>query len=208
MRLKETRPFGQVLADAVVSSTQTLIMIGGFIILFSVITTYLQTFQLFSIVRTLLTPLLFILPISPHLIEATLTGLFELSIVAQQRAVSAFSSLKLQLASVSFILGFNWMSIHAQVASMLAKTDIRYAPYFIARVFHAVLAYALTIVSYDIYFAKYPPASETIFRMDDSSFFSHAFYQISTIGLVITIVSIACAIICFMLQRSSWRLDK
>ena len=32
-RLKETRPFGKMLGDSVMSSIQTLLMIGGFIIL-------------------------------------------------------------------------------------------------------------------------------------------------------------------------------
>ena len=36
-RIKDKRPIGKLLGDAVMSSIQTLLMIGGFIILFSVI---------------------------------------------------------------------------------------------------------------------------------------------------------------------------
>ena len=36
-RLKDNRPIGKILGDAVTSSIQTLLMIGGFIILFSVV---------------------------------------------------------------------------------------------------------------------------------------------------------------------------
>ena len=36
-RIKDNRPIGKLLGDAVMSSVQTLLMIGGFIILFSVV---------------------------------------------------------------------------------------------------------------------------------------------------------------------------
>ena len=47
----------------------------------------------------------------------------------------------------SFILAFSGLSIQAQVASILAETDIRFAPFFFARIIHgfiaAILAYLL-----------------------------------------------------------------
>ncbi len=36
-RIKDNRPIGKLLGDAVTSSVQTLLMVGGFIILFSVV---------------------------------------------------------------------------------------------------------------------------------------------------------------------------
>lgn len=44
-----------------------------------------------------------------------------------------------QAIIISFILGFNGLSIHAQVASILAKTDIRYLPYFLQEFYMVVL---------------------------------------------------------------------
>src|SRR5699024_1821735 len=37
-RLKDPRPFGEIFSDAVINSIMTLVMVGGFIILFSVLT--------------------------------------------------------------------------------------------------------------------------------------------------------------------------
>src|SRR5690625_5583445 len=37
-RMNDSRPFGEVFGDAILHSIQTLVMVGGFIILFSVIT--------------------------------------------------------------------------------------------------------------------------------------------------------------------------
>lgn len=49
---------------------------------------------------------------------------------------------------VSFILGFNGFSIQAQVASIIAPTDIRFSPYFFARILHGVFASILTVILY------------------------------------------------------------
>src|SRR5699024_11637754 len=43
-------------------------------------------------------------------------------------------------------LGFNGFSVQAQVASIMAKTDIRFIPYFISRILHGIIASILTII--------------------------------------------------------------
>ncbi len=45
-RLQEKRPIGKLLGDAIVSSIQTLLMIGGFIILFSVLNKMITVFHI------------------------------------------------------------------------------------------------------------------------------------------------------------------
>src|SRR5699024_2369270 len=65
-----------------------------------------------------------------------------------------------QLMVTSFILGFNGFSIQAQVASILAETDIRFYPYFIARILHACFASILCYVLY-IYLFQYTFPSQT-----------------------------------------------
>src|SRR5699024_10933597 len=45
-----------------------------------------------------------------------------------------------KIVIISFILGFNGFSVQAQVASIIAKTDIRFAPYFFARLLHGLFA--------------------------------------------------------------------
>ncbi len=45
-RMQEKRPIGKLLGDAIVSSIQTLLMIGGFIILFSVLNKMITVFHI------------------------------------------------------------------------------------------------------------------------------------------------------------------
>jgi nucleoside recognition membrane protein YjiH len=48
------------------------------------------------------------------------------------------------------VIGWNGLSIHAQVASMISRTDIRYLPYFFARILHGFLAGIITLVIYPL----------------------------------------------------------
>src|SRR5690625_1700286 len=131
-RINDKRPFGQVVGDAVVSSIQTLLMIGGFIILFSVFTTLLQVIHISDIIHLILAPLLQLFHVSTDITIPLFTGIFEVTMGSEM--ISNLSSIPIvvQLAVVSFFLGFNGFSIQAQVASIIAKTDIRFYPYFIA----------------------------------------------------------------------------
>ena len=45
-----------------------------------------------------------------------------------------------QVIVVSFLLGFSGFSIQAQVASLLADTDIRFQPFFIGRLLQGFFA--------------------------------------------------------------------
>src|SRR5690625_7501628 len=68
-RLKNKQPFGEVLGNAILSSIQTLVMVGGFIILFSVLTKLLFLIQLTPIIALILEQLfqLLTLPVTSTL---------------------------------------------------------------------------------------------------------------------------------------------
>lgn len=199
-RIRSERPFGQIVGDAVISSVQTLLMIGGFIIFFSVFTTLLQELHLFEILHTILRPLLKLLNVPSEIIQPLSTGLFEISIGAEMTANLDDVSLLVQLAVISFILGFNGFSVQAQVASIIASTDIRFSPYFFARILHATAACVLTVSLYPIF---YDPATkradlQTIAIPDDIHYPIIDF--IFTYGPLFTIGSILVALCCLLLR--------
>ncbi|MNJ61416.1 Sporulation integral membrane protein YlbJ [compost metagenome] len=51
----------------------------------------------------------------------------------------------LQAAAAAFILSWGGLSVHAQVASILNETDLRYTPFLLARLIHAVMAACMVI---------------------------------------------------------------
>jgi sporulation integral membrane protein YlbJ len=146
-RISDERPLGEILGDAVIHSVKTLVMVGGFIVLFSVLTKLMFLIGFTSVIAELVEQLLLVFSISTEFGLPIISGLFEITIGVQ--SISGVNdTLLVQAILVSFILGFNGFSVQAQVASIISKTDIRFAPYFFARILHGFFASTLTIFLY------------------------------------------------------------
>ena len=147
-RMKDRRPFGEILGDAVLNSIKTLVMVGGFIILFSVLIKLLFLIGISEKISLLFQYALAILSLPKELALPFFSGLFEITIGGNMISQVQTDTLLQQAILVSFILGFNGFSVQAQVASILAKTDIRFYPYFLSRLLHGTVASLLTILLY------------------------------------------------------------
>ncbi|WP_028778331.1 sporulation integral membrane protein YlbJ [Shimazuella kribbensis] len=151
-RLEDGRPIGQMLGEAVSSAVQTLLMIGGFIIIFSVLIHVFMYVGITALLASFMLPILQLLHLSDILSIPLVAGVLEMTIGSQMMSeYNSNVSLLIQLAFVSFFLGWNGLSIHAQVASVLSKSDIRYRPYFIGRIMHSFFAFFLTFVFWNIF---------------------------------------------------------
>ncbi|WP_017727187.1 sporulation integral membrane protein YlbJ [Halalkalibacterium ligniniphilum] len=145
-RLKDGRPLGQLLGDAVRSSIQTLLMVGGFIILFSVLNRILSLVGLTELLAAFFSIILAFFQLPNELSTPLLSGLFEITLGAQMTSQVESASLLQQVIVTSFFLAFCGFSVQAQVASILAETDIRFKPFFVARLMHGFFAAGLTII--------------------------------------------------------------
>ncbi len=148
-RLKETRPFGKMLGDSVTSSVQTLLMIGGFIILFSVINQLLYQMNITSLLANGIAGFLEIFSLPASFSIPLISGMFEMTLGAQLSSAVTNPNLLQQTMVTSFILAFSGFSVQAQVASILAETDIRFAPFFFARIIHGFIAAILAYILWD-----------------------------------------------------------
>lgn len=148
MRVSDQRPFGQILGDAVINSIKTLVMVGGFIILFSVIIKLLYLTHITTFIARLFEYLLYLINFPIELAVPLLSGFFEITTGIQLISQVNVDSMLATIIVASFILGFNGFSVQAQVGSILAKTDIRFFPYFISRLLHGLFASSLTMLLY------------------------------------------------------------
>ena len=99
-------------------------MIGGFIILFSVINKLLFHLHISSFFAKGIDVALKLFHLPVELSIPLFSGLFEMTIGSQLVSVVQEATLMEQAIVVSLLLGFGGFSIHAQVASILAETDI------------------------------------------------------------------------------------
>ncbi|NSL50759.1 sporulation integral membrane protein YlbJ [Calidifontibacillus erzurumensis] len=146
-RMKNQKPIGKMLGDAVTSSIQTLLLIGGFIILFSVFNRLLYIVNITELAAHFLGFVLAIFHFSTELALPLFSGMFEITLGSQLTSQVEDVDLYYKVVITSFILAFSGFSVQAQVASILAQTDIRFQPFFLARVMHgffsAFFAYLL-----------------------------------------------------------------
>jgi sporulation integral membrane protein YlbJ len=146
-REEDGRPFGKLLGDAVNDSIKTILMICGFIIFFSVLIKVLTLSGVIPLLALPISGLFALLGIDQDLVTPFLSGMFEIDIGSAQ-AANASAPLVQQLLIVSAIIAWSGLSVFAQVASVLIGTDIRFTPYVIARILHAVLAAIFTVLLY------------------------------------------------------------
>lgn len=202
-RIKDERPIGQILGDAVISSIQTLIMVGGFIMLFSVVTTLLNVIHVTDLISTIIHPILRILQVPLEITVPFITGIFEMTMGIEMISKLTEVPLVIQLAVISFILGFNGFSIQAQVASILAKTDIRFLPYFFARLLHATIASILSVILYKTYFENKLKVEDAV-AIENSNHSYQVLEYLTKTGPIVTIGSIfiAACILCSRLIKN------
>jgi sporulation integral membrane protein YlbJ len=146
---KERRALGKILSDAVKNAMQNLFNIGGFIILFAVLIQLLTAAGFINLLAQKLSILLIPLGFSEAILPALASGLIEMTIGAKLASEAAVP-LQEQVLTVSIILAWSGLSIHAQAASMLAETDIRMLPFILTRTAHAVLAAIYTYVLFNL----------------------------------------------------------
>ncbi|SMC04289.1 sporulation integral membrane protein YlbJ [Sulfobacillus thermosulfidooxidans DSM 9293] len=144
-RKEDGRPYGQVINEAISESMSTLFMIMSFMVLFAVLLRVLTQSGLMVILTTPFQALFHLLGLSPNLVPAAVQGFFEIDL-GSAAAAHAQAPLLQQLILVSAIVAWSGLSVHGQVASVLADTDISMKPYFFARFLHAVYAGIMTMV--------------------------------------------------------------
>ncbi|HEX6922720.1 MAG TPA: sporulation integral membrane protein YlbJ, partial [Bacillales bacterium] len=182
-RVKDNRPLGRMLGDAVHSSISTLLMIGGFIILFSVINRVLSILRATDGAAAIVAVILEQLHIPPELSHAVVTGFFEITL-GSQAASQADASLVFKVMITSFILAFSGFSVQAQVASILADTDINFKPYFLARFLHGIFSAGLTLLLWKpLYLDRIPGSKQGSVSVFDPNFtpvWAHWFWDFLT----------------------------
>ncbi len=136
---------GLKLGDAVKNSINTLLMIGGFIVLFSVLINILVSTKAIYLAALGVKLVFQYLGIAFSMASPLVSGLFEITIGAKYISMS-FAPLSQKMIIAAFVLGWGGLSVHSQVASIVGKTDISIKPYLLAKFLQGVFAAIYTAV--------------------------------------------------------------
>lgn len=142
---------GSIIASAIYNSVQSVVLIGGFIVLFSVIISMISRSNIFLFINFIFTPILNIFNITPEIITPIFTGIVELT-----NGLITLSSIHIKDISIlyycaSFLLGFGGISILLQVLSITSKTDISIKPYIFGKILQGIIATIFTFLAINIF---------------------------------------------------------
>jgi sporulation integral membrane protein YlbJ len=165
-REKDGRPFGQLLGDCVRDSVNAMLLICGYIIIFSVITRMLGVIGAIDFLSTGISQFLNTFGISGKFTESLIGGTFEITLGTQLTSQVTGVNLTQKVMVASAIIAWSGLSVHAQVASMVSETDISLIPYIFARILHAVLAAFISWVIMEPAFNVFSQISMPVFSMN------------------------------------------
>ena len=119
--------------NSIMSSVSTIVMIGGFVMLFSVIISILKNTGILIVLSEILEPIFNLFNIPNSFTTGVLSGIIELT-----NGVSIIANIPIKKISISiifcaFLLGFGGISILLQVLSITSTSDISIKPYIIGK---------------------------------------------------------------------------
>lgn len=194
--------FGEMLGNAVKNSVSTLLVIGGFIVLFSVIIGLLDETGIISLVSGSVSRVLIRLfpGFEPN---ELITGLFGglLEITAGSRLVSQAKHVPLQykLSAVSFLLGWAGVSVHFQVISFISRTDVDFRPYLLGKLIQGITACLYTLIGIRL-FKAVPAVRQPVLGTVQPGFhdFLSAFYVSAVMLCLVLVLFLLIGIACMV----------
>lgn len=127
-RIQNNQPLGTIISNSLINSINSLLLILGVVTISLIVTTILDKhFHLNIYLKTILCSIM----------EMT-QGLKHISLLNV--------SLNIKTIIMAMIISFGGLSVHTQVLSFISDTKIKYTPFLLARIIHAVLAALLAFI--------------------------------------------------------------
>lgn len=124
---------GEVLSNSINNAISTVVMIGGFVVLFSVIISILRNSHMLDIFCNFINPILNVFNIPKDFSYGIVSGIIELTNGVKSISSVSCKTLSTNIVITAFLLGFGGFSVLLQVWGIISKTDISILPYFIAK---------------------------------------------------------------------------
>ena len=142
---------GEVLSESITSSTSTILLIGGFVVIFSSIISILKASGTLTILSNLLSPFFHTLNIDIAFISPLLSGFLEITNGINTISSIACKKLSYNIIFTAFLLGFGGISVLLQVLSITSQTDLSIKPYLYGKLLHGILAAFYTYIFINVF---------------------------------------------------------
>ena len=191
---------GEVLTTSINSSISTILMIGGFVVIFSVIISILNQTNILDKLSTLLYPILNFLNIDLEFAKPLLSGILELT-----NGVNLVANIPTKLISQNiilsaFLLGFGGFSVLLQVYSIVSKTDLSMKKYLVGKFLQGIISGIYTFLALKFLPFLNLDVVQTSSLLDGSSNLNNALNGIYSFFYDFGIFVIAIALVIFIFK--------
>ena len=141
---------GEILGNSIISSIKTILLIGGFVTIFSVIISILQKSQILYLIANTISN---IFGFNQNLVLGFITGFIEFTNGLSFISGIHLKSISYNIIISAFILGFGGISITLQVLSIISKSKLSIKKYIIGKFLHGLISafYTFLVLSIPIF---------------------------------------------------------
>lgn len=137
---------GSILSESITNSISTILLIGGFVVIFSSIISILKSSGLLSVFSISISPILAFFNIDSSFATPLISGFLEITNGINSISNISNKKLSINLIFTAFLLGFGGISVLLQVFSITSKSDLSIKPYVYGKLLHGVLAAFYTYI--------------------------------------------------------------
>ncbi len=182
---------GLIISKSIHDAIETVLQIGGFIVIFSILAKILELCNIIALIWNCLAQFKFIYQLGYETFCGIFIGIIEMTNGAKIIAAQNFSPNL--LIAFSFLVSFGGLSVHMQSISFISKTDIKASLYLFSKFVHAIIsAIVATILLPFFNFTVQNVASSNY----DFSFVSKIIFSLENFLLIIAIHLILIFIAC------------
>lgn len=139
-RQKDDKTLGGILGESIKNAISTVLMIGGFVVIFSIIISILNNSHVLEIISKIISPIITSIGINAEFVKPVLAGLIELTNGVKLVSEASIVNYNLSIILSAFLLGFGGVSILLQVSSIVAKTDLSMKKYVFGKLLQGIIA--------------------------------------------------------------------
>ena len=164
---------GEILSNSIMNSIHSIFLIGGFVVLFCVVISILNTSGAIDLFAYFITPVFNFLHIDINFVKPFICGIIELTNGLNSITNISTKSISTTIVFASFLLGFGGISVLLQVFSLISKVHLPIKTYLIGKILHGTISAILTYFTIRMF---------PIFNLDITPIFSQNVNAINNIS--------------------------
>lgn len=155
---KNNNSFGYLISRSIKNSIDSILIIGGFLIIYSLIINLLLLSKSYKYLILLISNWI---NVNPEILKGLVSGFIELTTGCKNLALVKINIFN-KIILINFLIGWGGLSIHSQALSFISETDINANIYLFSKLIHGALSSTYTYILYLLKYKNYTVPSTIV----------------------------------------------